>query len=195
MAVLVTARLKGGWRASRKPSLPLKSIKVKFKLPGTEIEGTWEPDETERWAAWELYVELVTRTTVVDLKDDEGSLREALSSYHSLFDTTRRILRQYGPAVAIPKPGSNVSFGQLAVPVLNQVLRPVLGKWHPLLTDWEKSRNEKGQVSPIEHERNWPHNQELRDILRAMRPTLTAYSRILEEVAEVPSLIGQRRDK
>lgn len=48
--------------------------KISFSLPGFgNIEGSWEPDERERNAAWKLYVELVTRTAVVELKPGEGS--------------------------------------------------------------------------------------------------------------------------
>lgn len=43
-----------------------------------EISGTWEPDEAERRAAWELCVELITRVAVVKLGTAEGLLREAL---------------------------------------------------------------------------------------------------------------------
>ncbi|MCX5559308.1 hypothetical protein [Streptomyces sp. NBC_00038] len=45
---------------------------VKLKLPGVEVSGYWEPNNEERRAAWELYVELVTRVPVVPLREDEG---------------------------------------------------------------------------------------------------------------------------
>lgn len=184
---LVLARRHYAKKRGQKSRLPLRTIKVTLKLPGTEIEGTWEPDEAERRAAWELYVELVTRTTVVQLKDGEGRLREVLTSYHTLFETTRKILRHYGPSIALPKASGKVSFGHLAVPVLNLVLRPVLSHWHPLLTDWESRRGE--ETSPVEHENQWPHNEELRQAIRKVQQVLDHYARILEEVADIPPLI------
>jgi hypothetical protein len=79
--------------------MPLKTINVKFAVPRVgEIGGGWEPDESEIKAAWELYVELVTRISIVELQPEQGLLREALSSLYSLFGTTREILRKYGPA-------------------------------------------------------------------------------------------------
>lgn len=42
-----------------------KSVGVKLNLRVVEISGTWEPNDAERRAAWELYVELVTRVSVV----------------------------------------------------------------------------------------------------------------------------------
>jgi hypothetical protein len=39
------------------------SLNLPFGLGG--LEQTWEPNDDEQKAAWELYVELVTRTTTV----------------------------------------------------------------------------------------------------------------------------------
>ena len=79
----------------------LVGVKISLKLPYIGgVEGTWEPDEREHNASWEMYVELVTRISVAELKSDAGLLRDTLSSLHSLFDTTRDILRNYGPSVS-----------------------------------------------------------------------------------------------
>src|SRR5579883_3481187 len=56
----------------------------------------WRPDEAEKQAAWEIHVELVTRVPMTILEDDRGLLHEALTSFYSLFQTTRIILRQLG---------------------------------------------------------------------------------------------------
>ena len=78
----------------------LTNLKIGLKVPFIgNIEGDWKPDRTEQDASWEMYVELVTRISITELKPDEGSLREALASLYSLFNTTRGILRQYGPSV------------------------------------------------------------------------------------------------
>jgi len=166
----------------------LDSIEVSIKIPFIgEIKGTWKPDEKERHAAWEMYVELVTRISIVELKPDEGILREALSSLYSIFGTTRDILRKYGPAVAQPKAGSDISFGFLAVAILNTVLCPVLAKWHPILLDYESKRG--ASVSILEHESKWNKNEELREVLNNVRSTLLEYANLLAKVAKVPSLI------
>ncbi len=176
----------------------LTSVKVSLKLPYIGgVEGTWEPDESERNAAWEMYVELITRISVAELKPDEGLLREALSSLHTLFDTTRKILRKYGPSIAQPKGkgngNGNLSFGYLAVAVLNVVLRPVLAKWHPLLLDYETTK--KSSVSRLEHEKQWDKNEELRRVLNEIRTVLIEYANLLAQVAGVPPLIVQRKNE
>lgn len=170
----------------------LSSVKVNLKLPLIGgIEGNWEFDEKEKEAAWEMYVELVTRISVVKLEHDEGLLREALSSLHTLFSTTREILRKYGPSVAEPKGDENLSFGYIAVVILNTLIRPVLSKWHPLLLDYE---SKKGNISPLEHEQNWDKHEELREVLEDVRLKLIEYANLLSEVSGVPSLIIEEKD-
>src|SRR3954454_6461879 len=89
------------------------SLNLPFGLGG--VEQTWEPNDAERRAAWELYVELATRVATVSLPADAGLQREALTSLYALFGVTREILRRYGPEVAQPKDTGSASFGTLAV--------------------------------------------------------------------------------
>ena len=92
----------------------LTSVKVSLQLPYIGgIEGTWQPDESEQNAAWELYIELITRISIAELQPNEGLLREALTSLYTLFDTTRKIMRTYGPSIACPKEDSDFSLGTL----------------------------------------------------------------------------------
>ena len=71
----------------------LVNVKLDLKLPGLGgIQGSWEPDESEVRAAWDLYVEMVTRTPLGEFSSVEGSTREALNSIYSLFNTTRAVL-------------------------------------------------------------------------------------------------------
>ncbi|MET9411996.1 hypothetical protein ABZX90_40715 [Streptomyces sp. NPDC002935] len=164
-----------------------KCIDVKLNLRVVEISGTWEPNDAERRAAWELYVELVTRVSVVPLRADEGLLREALSSLYSLFTTTREILRKYGPEVAEPKKNGQYNFGYLAVAMLNYGIRPLLAHWHPALEDWESQRSTDG--GRREHEQAWNDAADLRIALRDTRATLTAYADLLAHACGVPNLL------
>ncbi|MFI6011504.1 hypothetical protein ACIBAG_22270 [Streptomyces sp. NPDC051243] len=153
-----------------------------------EISGTWEPNDAERRAAWELYVELVTRVSVVPLREEEGLLREALSSLYSLFTTTREVLRKYGPEVAEPKKNGQYNFGYLAVAMLNYGIRPLLASWHPALEDWETHR--PADRSRRDHELAWSRASELRTALRDTRNILTAYAGLLAGACGVPNLLA-----
>jgi hypothetical protein len=44
----------------------VKSLSLSLGLPFGlgSTSGTWEPDEQEQKAAWEMYVELITRTSI-----------------------------------------------------------------------------------------------------------------------------------
>jgi hypothetical protein len=166
-------------------------FKVSLNLPYIGgIEGTWEPDKSERDAAWEMYVEIITRISVAELQPDEGMLREALASLYTLFESTRKILREYGPTVAQPKGSGTLSFGYLAVAILNTVLRPLLSHWHPLLKDYEDHR--PTDVASVEYERTWHQYADLRAEINKLRVPLTEYANLLAQVAGVPSLIIER---
>lgn len=165
-----------------------KSVDVKLNLKVLEISGTWEPNDAERRAAWEVYVELVTRVSVVPLRADEGLLREALTSMYSLFATTRDVLRQHGPEVAEPKRNGQYNFGYLAVAMLNFGIRPLLARWHPALEDWENQR--PADRSRRDHEQLWPQSDELRAALMDTRRILTAYADLLAGACGVPNLLA-----
>lgn len=172
------------WRKKKnKRKIGLNSIKVGFDLKLLKIEGIWVPTDEEENAAWELYVELVTRISVVKLNDKDGILREALNSLYSIFYITREILRKYGPNIAIQRREKEYSFGSLAIYFLNYELRPLLTKWHPILQEYEFKCN--SEISIKEHEDKWERNEELRKDLNETRKVLIKYSNLLAEVANV----------
>ena len=163
-----------------------QSVQVELDLKVFKIAGTWEPNEVERRAAWELYVELLTRVAVVPLREGEGLVREALSSLYSLFATTREVLRRAGPQVAEPKPAGQYNLAFLAVAMLNFAIRPVLAHWHPALEEWEATRPE-GR-SRREHEQAWAQIGALRGQLETTREQLTYYAALLAAACGVPDL-------
>lgn len=153
---------------------PLKSRaslkKVTLSLPFSLGTAEWSGDESERAAAWALYVELATRVSTQPLGPKEGLLREALSSLYALFPTTRDILKAAGPNVGLRE----ASVGRLAIEVLNQGLRPFLARWHPELASWESTR--QIGASPKEHEDSWLLAPQLRSELATLRSQLSQYA-------------------
>jgi hypothetical protein len=158
---------------------PAKLKKVSVSLPFGIGGAEWEADITERKAAWSLYIELVTRITVQSLEADEGLLREALNSLHSMFAITRQILREAGPDVGI----STQSVGGIAIAVLNKGLRPFLSQWHPLLQTWEAQK--PATTSPKEHEKNWSLEPQMRQELLLLGKELEQYVNALAEIVGV----------
>jgi hypothetical protein len=98
----------------------LSSLKLNLGF----LEGEFSPHDPDRAAAWELYIELLTRITTQYLPPDDGDEETALKSVHALFQLTREILRRHGSGCG--------EFAKLAIPVLNQIIRPFTAKWHKL---------------------------------------------------------------
>jgi hypothetical protein len=140
----------------------LSSLKLKIGF----LEGEFIPRDPDRAAAWELYIELLTRVTTQSLQFDNGDEKTALESIHAIFPLTREILKRHGS-------GSN-EFAKLAIPVLNQIIRPFTAKWHRL---------------SLSGEFNNPMScQEFRTELSALQPLLRDYTRALAAMADVEDL-------
>ena len=84
------------------------------------MEISFEPADKD--AAWELYIEMLTRIVTQPLPSEVGDEKTALDSVYSLFGITREILRRRG--------NGTIKFSMVAIPVLNQVVRPFTAKWH-----------------------------------------------------------------
>jgi hypothetical protein len=164
-----------------------ESVEVNLNLGILQVKGTWVPNERERSAAWEMYVELITRVSVEKLHDGEGILREALESLYSIFDSTRTILKKYGTDIAKARKNKHeYSFGHLSILILNRVLRPFLTKWHPILEEYESKR--PVNMSIKEYEDKWALKSQMRSELEEVREILVKFSHYLAIIAGVPPL-------
>lgn len=88
------------------------------------LQTEWNAKDEDKKAAWEMYIELLTRITTQPLAPSSGDENSALDSVYSLFPTTRNILKSNGPGC--------IEFSKIAIIVLNQVVRPFTAKWHPI---------------------------------------------------------------
>jgi len=165
----------------RSESVELQRVELTWLGP----KAVWVADRRQQSAAWELYVELATRISIERLADDDGTLREALSSLYSIFGETRQILKRHGPSVARPL-NDGYTFAQIALIVLNSVLRPLLAKWHPQLQIHEAARPQ--HMSVRDHEHTWQQGAALRSQLRDVQETLDAFAESLALAAGVPVL-------
>lgn len=136
------------------------------------LDAEFKPNDVDADAAWELYVELLTRITTQPLPDQAGTEAAALDSVHSLFKTTRDILKAPGRRHA-------GNFAKLAIVVLNQKVRPFTAKWH--------LRREAGAFQP-ESSDYAAERAEFRHELRALQQVLKHYGAALAHVAGVEDL-------
>lgn len=86
------------------------------------LQMDWEPQPEEQQAAWELYIELITRITTQDIDSESGDEAAALSSVHQVFGITRELLKEKGRKAE--------TFSKIAVVILNQKIRKFTGTWH-----------------------------------------------------------------
>ena len=95
----------------------VKSVQMNLGV----VKGEIEVNQADREAAWELHVELESRSATQELKG-EGSEQRALESLVELFGITREVLKRHGASCA--------DTGHIALEVLNRVIRPLTTKWH-----------------------------------------------------------------
>ena len=139
----------------------LTSLKIKTPF----LEVNWEPRDEDRDAAWELYVELVTRVTTQRLAPQEGDEAAALDSIYQLFPLTRETIKRNGR--------NCINFTRIAVVMLNQKVRPFTAKWHRRMMD--------GSLNSTE-------NKQFRTELRDLQIELRNYTGLLSELAAVEDL-------
>jgi len=137
---------------------------LKIKLPFLEAE--WEVQEKDKDAAWELYVELLTRIATQPLPTERGDEQTALESIHTLFSLTRSTIKNHGRDC--------INFTKIAVVVLNQIVRPFTAKWHRLSVAGAFKDTEKCQ--------------EFRKELEALQVNLRQYTKMLADMAGVEDL-------
>lgn len=146
------------------------------------------PDDSAQRLAGTLYVELSTPIAVARLARHDGSLREAVSSYHSLFQFTRDRLHEVGPRAGRPSGTEDVPIVAVALWMLNGIIRPLLARWHPVLERFEESRPDR--VGVFGHEAEWSQKEELRPRPRYSPLCLDRLARLFERVCGVnPSLL------
>ena len=142
-----------------------------FNLSKIKIGPRWANFELKfeaanKDAAWELYVEMLTRVITQPIPAEIGNEQAALDSIYSIFETTRDVLRRRG------RTAFDVSL--VVIPVLNQVVRPFTTKWHDeslagAFSDETKRAEFRQELTELQHD-------------------LCQYNRILAEIAGVEDL-------
>ena len=140
----------------------MTSLKIKAPF----LEADWEPKDPDRDAAWELYIELLTRITTQLLPSEHGDEASALESVHNLFGLSREVIKRHGRLC--------IEFTKIAIVILNQKIRPFTAKWHKLMLDG--GFNDEKQ------------RKKFRNELSELQNTLRIYSKMLADMAGVEDL-------
>ena len=157
--------------------IKITELFAKFHLGKVKLGPSWANaevslDTSDGDAAWELYVEMLTRVVTQPLPVEIGDEETALDSVYSLFPITREVLRRRGRRA--------INFTKIAVPILNQIIRPFTAKWH--------GKRLAGDLAD-EDIRN-----EFRDELATLQEDLRNYNRMLAVIAGVEDLTDLEKD-
>jgi hypothetical protein len=136
-----------------------------LKITAPFLEMEWQPRDEDKNAAWELYVELITRVSTQHLEPDEGDEAAALKSIYELFGLTRATIKLHGRYC--------INFARIAVVMLNQKVRPFTAKWHRRMIDGEL---------------DGAANKEFREELRLLQIDLRNYTHLLADLADVEDM-------
>jgi len=139
-----------------------------LKINTIFLEMEWNPSEPDKEAAWDLYVELLTRVATQNLELGHGDEKTALNSVFSLFAITRGIIKSNGKDC--------IEFTKIAVIVLNQKIRPFTSKWHETLVNG--GFDDKTTC------------EEFRNELKELQSILMIYTKMLADMAGVEDLTG-----
>ena len=140
----------------------MTSLKINLRF----LEMEWSPQEADKNAAWELYIEMLTRITTQYLEPEEGDEATALESIHKLFKLTRNIIKTYCREC--------FEFTKIAIVVLNQIIRPFTAKWHRELISGSFADTEKCKL--------------FRTDLEVLQNELRKYTKMLADMASVEDL-------
>lgn len=137
----------------------LNNLKLNLGFMEAEFDFSSTADKE---AAWEMYVELITRVSTQPHQHGENAT--ALMSLVQLFPLTRQILKEKGREA--------INFAKIAVIVLNQVIRPFTSKWH----------------SRVEELKDQKSDEEFRQELAEVQVRVKQYARLLAEILEIEDI-------
>lgn len=137
-----------------------------LKINARFLEMEFKPSDYDKNAAWDLYIELLTRIATQYLDPEHGDERTALESIHSLYGITRDVIKGQGRHC--------IEFTKIAVVILNQVIRPFTAKWHRLSVRNTFLNPEQCKSFRVE--------------LVALQADLRLYTRMLADMAGVEDL-------
>jgi hypothetical protein len=143
-----------------------------LKISTPFLEMDWTPRDADKDAAWELYIELLTRTATQPLPQEDGDEEIALKSIYSLFATTRNVIKRHGRLCS--------EFTKIAIVILNQKIRPFTSKWHKCAV--------AGGFQQV------AECNEFREELKDLQELLSTYTQMLGQMAGVENdLTGLER--
>jgi len=166
------------WRRSDKN---IHAVEVNIQLGGIgniRLTPTWEDVQI----AHQIWTELVTRKAAVPINPDDDIIIEIYDSWYALFQRVRQLVGDI-PGKCVRREKSTQEIVRIATETLNLGLRPHLTKWQGRFRNWWKNTEDSlKQMTPQEHQKQFPEYAELLSELKEVNLRLIQYADELHKV-------------
>ena len=186
--VALGAVVGGFYALAGRRSLAWKKVSLSLPMVGSiDLEKREQQlfalDPSKRAAGWKIYTELVGRVATQPVADGTGTLRGALTSFHSLLQNVRKHLAEVPPQAPPTSLGKDIrTLETLTIYVMTEV-RQLLATWHHQLVEHEGPPT-PDKLPPPDSE--FAGKAECEAAIAALQNRLLAYATAMAELLEVP---------
>ncbi|MFX1452674.1 MAG: hypothetical protein ACFFCM_17685 [Promethearchaeota archaeon] len=141
---------------------------------------------------WEIYCELLPLIGINEFKEEQDLFIEVIDSWDNFSKFAIQKIKELGPrnlGPTIQKKGEiQIFLGSIILELINQHIRPFLGKWKRKFHQfWNSSLLQNPELDAIKRQLGYAeYNQLFKDIL-TLQKTLKEYSEVLYIISQVKS--------
>lgn len=173
--------LLAGFLIWRRYDKPIHVVEVNIQLGGigqVRLTPTWEDVQI----AHRIWTELVTRKAAVTIDPDHDVILEVYDSWYALFQRIRQLVSDI-PARCVRREKSTQLLVRIATDTLNLGLRPHLTSWQARFRNWWRNTDSAlKERTPQEHQKQFPHYDELLTDMQRVNKLLIEYAAELQKI-------------
>lgn len=156
-------------------------VELNIQLGGigtVKMTPTWKDVQI----AHQIWTELVTRKAALPIDPEHDVICEIYDSWYALFQRVRALIGDV-PGRCIRREKSTREIVRIATDTLNVGLRPHLTKWAAMYRNWwENTRGALKEMTPQEHQKQFPAYSELLAELQEVNGKLIQYANELQKL-------------
>lgn len=157
--------------------LALNPIEIETNIGGHKCKFKVVRNAENFYIANRIYIELVTRKTVIEVDPDCDVINEVYDSWYKLFSIIRDEIKGVPGIYLENKDNSSKELIHLTIKILNEGLRPHLTKYQADFRKWfTKAQAENPDMSPQVVQQGYYKYDELMQDLRIIYITLLSYA-------------------
>jgi hypothetical protein len=159
----------------------IHTVELNIRLGGIgtiRMTPTWEDVQI----AHQIWTELVTRKAAVPIDIENDVIVEIYDSWYALFQRIRLLVGDV-PGKCVRREKSTQAIVRIAIDTLNIGLRPHLTKWNSRYRNWwENTRDALRDMTPQEHQKQFPAYLELLSEMQEVNVRLIQYANELQKL-------------